>query len=171
MNIINQSGLLAISTRLQRLSDRIRKDGALIYALFDIDFEPKWFPVIYTLHHKGAMGIMDLADEIGYAHPSTISLVKELEKKKLVQSKKDKTDERKRMISLTSQGENLIVKMKPVWKFMTGLLQKITDTPTNLMTAIAEVEEQLDRQGFYQRALPHLPAATTSRGHSRSRSA
>jgi DNA-binding MarR family transcriptional regulator len=167
MNIIDQSGLLAISTRLQRLSDRLRKDGALIYASFDIDFEPKWFPVIYTLHHKGAMSIMELADEIGYAHPSTISLVKELEKKKLVQSKKDKTDERKRMISLTGQGENLIVKMKPVWKFMTGLLQQITDTQTNLMTAIAEVEEQLDRQGFYQRAISRLPAFPQHTGSSR----
>jgi DNA-binding MarR family transcriptional regulator len=157
MNVINQSGLLAISTRLQRLSDRIRKDGALIYASFDIDFEPKWFPVIYTLHHKGSMGIMDLAEEIGYAHPSTISLVKELEKKKLVQSKKDKTDERKRIILLSTQGEKLITKMKPVWKLMTGLLNEITDTPTNLMKAVIEVEEQLDGQGFYQRAIPRLP--------------
>jgi DNA-binding MarR family transcriptional regulator len=167
MNIINQSGLLAISTRLQRLSDRLRKDGALIYASFDIDFEPKWFPVIYTLHHHGAMGIMELADEIGYAHPSTISLLKELEKKKLVQSKKDKSDERKRMIALTHQGEKLITKMKPVWKLMTSLIQEITDTPTNLMTAITEVEEQLDRQGFYQRALSHLTASSDNRGRSR----
>jgi DNA-binding MarR family transcriptional regulator len=164
MNIIDQSGLLAISTRLQRLSDRIRKDGALIYASFDIDFEPKWFPVIYTLHHKGAMGIMDLAEEIGYAHPSTISLVKELEKKKLVQSKKDKTDERKRIILLTIQGEKLITKMKPVWKLMTGLLHEITDTPANLMKAVIEVEEQLDGQGFYQRAIPRLPVTSGNRG-------
>ena len=164
MNIIDQSGLLAISTRLQRLSDRLRKDGALIYASFDIDFEPKWFPVIYTLHHKGAMSVMELADEIGYAHPSTISLVKELEKKKLVQSKKDKADERRRMISLTGPGENLIVKMKPVWKLMTSLIKDITDTPTNLMKAIEEVEDQLDSQGFYQRAIARLPAASKNSG-------
>ena len=164
MNIIDQSGLLAISTRLQRLSDRIRKDGSMIYAAFEIDFESKWFPVIYTLHHRGAMGVMELADEIGYAHPSTISLLKELEKKKWVQSKKDKTDERKRMISLTRQGEHLITKMKPVWQLMTKLIHEITNTPTNLMTAITEVEKQLDRQGFYQRALPHLPAFPQKHG-------
>ena len=163
MNVINQSGLLAISTRLQRLSERLRKEGALIYASFDIDFEPKWFPVIYTLFHKGALGIMELADEIGYAHPSTISLVKELEKKKLVQSKKDKGDERKRIISLTIQGEKLIKEMKPVWKLMTKLMQEITDTRNNLMTAITEVEAQLDSQGFFQRALPYLPPPSARR--------
>ncbi len=167
MNIIDQSGLLAISTRLQRLSDRFRKDGALIYASFNIDFEPKWFPVIYTLHHRGAMGIMELAEEIGYAHPSTISLVKELERKKLVQSKKDKSDDRKRMISLTSQGEKRIIQMKPVWKLMTRLIQEITNTPTDLMTAIMEVEQQLDHQGFYQRALPLLSKSPDSRSRPR----
>ena len=164
MNIIDQSGLLAISTRLQRLSDRIRKDGALIYASFNIDFEPKWFPVIYTLHHRGTMGIMELAEEIGYAHPSTISLIKELEGKKLVQSKKDKSDDRKRMISLTTQGEKRITQMKPVWKLMTGLLREITNTPSNLMTAIMEVEKQLDHQGLYQRALPHLSKSSDRPG-------
>jgi DNA-binding MarR family transcriptional regulator len=168
MNVIDQSGLLAISTRLQRLSDRLRKDGAIIYASFHIDFEPKWFPVIYTLHHRGEMGIMELADEIGYAHPSTISLLKELERKKLVQSKKDKSDERKRMISLTRSGEKMILQMKPVWKLMTSLIHEITNTPTNLMKAITEVEEQLDRQGFYQRALLHLPASSDGRARSRS---
>ncbi len=167
MNIIDQSGLLAISTRLQRLSDRIRKDGALIYASFNIDFEPKWFPVIYTLHHRGTMGIMELAEEIGYAHPSTISLVKELERKKLVQSKKNKSDDRKRMVSLTTHGEKLIIQMKPVWKLMTSLIQEITNTPSNLMTAITEVEKQLDHQGFYQRALPHLSKSPDSRSRPR----
>ncbi|MDI1303832.1 MAG: MarR family transcriptional regulator, partial [bacterium] len=31
MNVINESGILAISTRLQRLSEQLRKDGALLY--------------------------------------------------------------------------------------------------------------------------------------------
>lgn len=78
-NIIDESGLLAISTRLQRLSDQLRKDGQLIYKAYGIDFEPKWFPVIYTLHHKSPLSVMDISMEIGYTHPSTISLLKELE--------------------------------------------------------------------------------------------
>lgn len=52
MNIINSVGALALSTRLQVLSEQLRKDGALLYKEYDINFEPKWFPVIYTLHQK-----------------------------------------------------------------------------------------------------------------------
>ena len=43
-NVIDQSGILAIATRLQRLTDQLRKDGQLIYKAHGIDFEPKWFP-------------------------------------------------------------------------------------------------------------------------------
>lgn len=151
-NVIDSSGVLAISTRLQRLSDRLRKDGQRIYAAHGVDFEPKWFPVIYTLMHRSPMSVGELAQEIGYAHPSTISLLKELEKNKWIQSKKDKTDERKRLVQLTAKGKTILTEMEPVWRKMTVALSALTDTSNNLMKAIAEVEHNLEEQDFYSRA-------------------
>ena len=90
MNVIDESGILAISTRLQRLAETLRKDGVLIYKANNIDFEPKWFPVIYTLHFKHVLSVVEIANEIGYTHPSTISLLKELEKENLSARKKIK---------------------------------------------------------------------------------
>lgn len=153
MNIIDEIGILAISTRLQRLSEQLRKDGALVYKSFDIDFEPKWFPVIYTLHIKEMLSVVEIASEIGYSHPSTISLLKELEKLKIISSKKDKLDERKRLIVLTTKGKELVVKMQPVWAVMKSALKEITDNQNNLLKAIEETEQNLIRKGFIQRAL------------------
>ncbi|MGN7758429.1 MarR family winged helix-turn-helix transcriptional regulator [Chryseobacterium sp. 22532] len=153
MNIINESGILAISTRLQRLSEQLRKDGALIYKSFGIDFEPKWFPVIFTLHHKKMLSVVEIANEIGYTHPSTISLLKELEKQKLIQSKKDKQDERKRLIVLSPKGLELIEKMKPVWELVSKVLGEIADNENHLLSAINEAEEKIAMQSFYQRAM------------------
>lgn len=153
MNVIDELGILALSTRLQRLSEQLRKDGALLYKTYEIDFEPKWFPVIYTLQHKQPLGVVELAMEIGYTHPSTISLLKELEKQKLIRSKKDKKDERKRLVQLTVKGEELITKMQPVWQLMTRILSEVTDTEHNLLKAITEAEEKLKQQSFIQRAL------------------
>ncbi|SEV89192.1 MarR family protein [Chitinophaga sp. YR573] len=149
MNVINESGILAISTRLQRLADQIRKDGLLIYKANGIDFEPKWFPVIYTLHQKSTLSVVEIAAEIGYSHPSTISLLKELEKKKLIRSKKDKSDERKRLLTLTEKGAELVTQMQPVWSVMTEALSSFT---VNLIKAIDDVEEKMEQQSFYQRA-------------------
>lgn len=151
MNIIDEIGILALSTRLQRLSEQLRKDGALVYKSFDIDFEPKWFPVIYTLHIKEMLSVVEIANEIGYSHPSTISLLKELEKLKMISSKKDKSDERKRLIVLTPKGKELVLKMQPVWTVMKNTLAEIADNQNNLLKAIEEAEQKLATQGFFQR--------------------
>lgn len=151
MNVIDSSGLLAIATRLQRLSDQFRKDGALIYKAQGIDFEPKWFPVIYTLYRKPGLSVVELAAEIGYAHPSTILLLKELEKAKLIKSKKDKQDERKRLLHLTEKGQFLVSEMQPTWKAMTAAIEELTATPNNLMKAIEEVEAKFEEKTFLAR--------------------
>jgi DNA-binding MarR family transcriptional regulator len=152
VNLIDESGILAISTRLQRLSEQFRKDGLLVYKAFGIEFEPKWFPVIYTLQYKSPLSILELASEIGYAHPSTISLLKELEQQKLVSSLRDKADERKRLIILTGKAWELIEKMKPVWEVMVKVLTEVTETENNLLKALNEVEEQLRQKSFFERA-------------------
>jgi len=152
-NVIDESGILAISTRLQRLSDQLRKDGLQIYKSNGIDFEPKWFPVIYTLHLKPVLSVVEIAVEIGYSHPSTISLLKELEKQKLIRSKKDKADERKRLIQLTEKGKALVNDMQPVWHKMVIALTDLTNTKNNLMKAIEEVELQMKSFSFLERAL------------------
>lgn len=163
MNIIDQSGVLAIATRLQRLSERIRKEGLLIYKEYGIEFEPKWFPVIYVLHERPFLSIMEIASEIGYTHPSTITLLKELEKKKLVRSKKDKIDERKRLIELTPQGLALVGEVKPVWKLITKAVNDLIKTPNNLMLSITEVEEQLRKKNFFERAKKFIPASVKTK--------
>lgn len=152
MNVIDSAGLLALATRLQRLSDQFRKDGVQIYKAQGIDFEPKWFPVIYTLYHKPGLGVVELAAEIGYAHPSTIILLKELEKEKLIKSSKDKHDERKRLLHLTEKGQQLIGRMQPTWKAMTAATAELTDTENNLLKAIEEVEAKFEEKSFLARA-------------------
>jgi DNA-binding MarR family transcriptional regulator len=156
MNVIDSSGLLAIATRLQRLSDQFRKEGTLIYKAHGIDFEPKWFPVIYTLYRKPGLSVVEVAAEIGYAHPSTILLLKELEKAKLIKSKKDKHDERKRLLLLTQSGQHLVAEMQPVWKAMTAAIEELTSTPNNLMKAIEEVEAKFEEKSFLTRTRARL---------------
>jgi len=152
MNVLEESGILGIATRLQRLSEQLRKDGFLIYQEHGIDFEPKWFSIVYALYRKPGLSVVELAAEIGYTHPSTITLLKELEAAKLITSKKHKTDERKRLLQLTKKGNVLIDQMKPVWEIIIKAVTELTDTQNNLMKAIEEVEDQLKAKSFLERA-------------------
>jgi len=153
MEIIEAAGALALSTRLQRLAEQIRKEGALFYKSYGIDFEPKWFPIIYTLFQKPLLSVIELAAEIGYTHPSTIVLLKELDRQQLVRSKKDKTDERKRLLELTQKGNQLVQTMQPIWKVIEQALADIADNQHHLLRAIEQAEDALAKQSFLQRAM------------------
>ncbi len=72
--------------------------------------------------------MVEIAAEIGYTHPSTISLLKELEKQKIIRSKKDRNDERKRLLQLTDKGRQLIEQMRPVWQLMVNTLLEMMNT-------------------------------------------
>jgi MarR family transcriptional repressor of mepA len=152
MKTIDEAGILAIATRLQRLSENLRKDGTLIYKAHGIDFEPKYFPVVFVLHYKPLLSIVQVAEEIGYSHPSTISLLKDLEQKGLVESRKHENDDRRRMVRLTAKGNALVKKIQPIWQVMNRALSELLATKHNLLTALTEVEQRLEEQGFYQRA-------------------
>ncbi len=107
--------------------------------------------MIYALHLKSPLSILELSEEIGYAHPSTIGLLKELEKEDLIESFKDQKDTRKRLIRLTPKAENLLNQMLPVWDKIKKAAEEITDTANNLLIAMDETEYQLRKEGFFER--------------------
>lgn len=152
MSLLDESGILGIATRLQRLSNTLRSDGFRIYQEYGIDFEPKWFSIMFALHSRPGLSVVELAAEIGFSHPSTITLLKELEKAELVTSKKHPTDERKRLLQLSKKGNELIEQMKPVWNLISKTLTELTSTQNNLMEAILETEAQLKDKSFFDRA-------------------
>lgn len=153
-NLINSLGALAAGSRLKRLGEQIMSDGKLIYAAHKIDFDPKWFPVFYALKEDSPLGITEIASRIQFAHPSVIAIVKELEKKGLISSGKHKTDDRKRMISLTAKGRQLALKMDDVWKdIREAIEQMLKSHKNNLLFALEEAENSFNDMSFFTRVL------------------
>lgn len=151
MNLINEIGTLAIATRMQKLGDSIRKEASRIYKDHGIDFESKWFPLVYILSRKSPLSVVELANELGYAHPSVIAIVKELQSEKLVKSSGHKEDGRKRLLSLTPKAIEMVSKMEPLWEKMIKVNNGIINNKNNLLRAIEEVEAQLEKESFYNR--------------------
>jgi len=149
--VLEKSKSLVLGNLLQRLTENLRKEAQLFYKSQNIDFEPKWFPVIYVLSQRKAISIVELSQEIGYSHPTTISLLKELEKKELIGSAKDAKDERKRLITLTEKANELIQQLQPLWAVMTQALVELTDTENNLYKAINEVNQNLKTKNLFDR--------------------
>lgn len=149
--LIDELGELALSTRLVRLSEWTRKDVTKIYKEYGLDFESKWFPVLYVLGRKGPMGVVELAEELGYSHPSVIALVREMEAKNLVKSKKSKSDGRVRLLELTPKAIKYADKMQPLWDRMRAVAGQIYNNGSSLLQAVADVERALEECSYYER--------------------
>jgi DNA-binding MarR family transcriptional regulator len=150
-NLINELGELALSTRLMRLSEGMRKDVTRIYREHGIDFESKWFPVLYVLSKRSPLGVLELANEIGYTHPSVIALVKEMEKKKLVKSSPGKDDGRKRMLHLTQKAIDMVKALEPLWQVMRLASKQVYNNGSSLLKAVEDAEAALEAEGYYER--------------------
>jgi DNA-binding MarR family transcriptional regulator/predicted GNAT family N-acyltransferase len=153
MDILQQLGALALASRLQRLSERFRADVAAIYKAHQVEFESKWFPVFFAVYQKGKIGIMEIAQETGFTHPSVISLLKEMEKAGLVTSEKSANDERKRMVSLTEKAKDMIPVMEPAWALMRDAVHDLLkDNNHHLLFALEQAEDQMNRESLLARA-------------------
>ena len=149
MDVIKQLGELAIGSRLKRLSDRIMREGSNIYRKHGIDLEPRWFPVYYLLSQRSGIGVMEIAAELDTTHPSVSQIVKEMQKRGLIDSTVDKNDARKKLLSLSKKGTEMLPKIRPIWNdIAAGAHNILSQCNNNLLAAVEEVENHLNRQPF-----------------------
>ena len=151
MKQTSEIGILTLAARMQKLSDSIRREASAIYRENGIDFESKWIPVISLLSKKSPLSVVEIAGELGYAHPSIIAILNDLESKKLVQSLSHKNDGRKRQLTLTQKGESLFQDMRPLMRKMNRVNNKLIDNKHNLLKAIEQAEAQHSKKSFYER--------------------
>lgn len=150
MEFYNQTGKMAIGSRLRLLTDRITTDAAAIYDLYDVDLQPKWFPVFHVLC-QGDATITDIAQRIGHSHPSVSKIVAEMSKKGVVNEKKDKQDGRKNVVTLSKKGRELSRKVQDQYADVGNAVEAISKNARHdLWAAIGEWEFLLNRKSLLQ---------------------
>lgn len=163
MDTVKQLGELALGSRLKRLSDEMMKDGKKIYAANKIDFEPKWFPVYYAISQSEQLTVTEIADEIGFKHPSVSQLVKELEKNGLVESSANDKDARKRNLKLSKKGADLLPGIKSIWSDISNAMNEMISNHThNILCAIEQCEDDFETIPMYERVQIHRKARLMS---------
>lgn len=85
IDFYDKAGKMALGSRLRRLSESMTEQASLIYSLYHIELQPKWFPVYYSLAGGDEKSITQIAQEIGHSHPSVSKTVKEMIKHGIVE--------------------------------------------------------------------------------------
>ncbi len=152
MDFYTMTGKMALGSRLRRLSEQMTEQAAGIYDLYQVDLQPKWFPVFYSLSPTEEKSITDIAREIGHTHPSVSQIVREMAAKGYVIEKKGEQDGRKNFVLLSSAGEAVRAKMQPQLDDVTSAIEKtMKETNHDLWKAIAEWELLLEQKSLLRR--------------------
>jgi len=151
MSLINDFGSLYLASRLERLSEMLKKDAILVFKNELKGIKYKWYPVIYTLHKTGSLGVVELANELSYAHPTIIDTLREMQAENIVKSAPGKQDNRKRILSLTAKGKRLFQQILPLTKAFETAVNDLIDNNNNLLLAIEEVETRLEDESFFKK--------------------
>ena len=152
MDTINELAELAFASRLKRLSERLMKDVSRLYQKLNVDFEARWFPVLFTLNLKSTMTVTSLGRSTGLTHTAINQIASEMMKKGLVISREGKEDKRQRLLSISPKGKETAALLAPVWQEIRLATKEVIDaTGCDVLSAIGKIEKQLDRQNMYER--------------------
>ena len=154
MNFFEQTGKVAIGSRLRMLTDKVTEDAANIYKLYDIDMQPKWFPVFYSLIGAEGKTITELAKSIGHSHPSVSKIISEMLTKGYVKESKDKTDGRRNVVSLSKKGEEIALRIQNQLIDVNSAIEDLSSqTQNKLWEAIGEWEFLLEQKTLLKRVM------------------
>lgn len=152
MNFIEELGLLAIGSRIKNLSELMMRDVSKIYREYNVDFEPRWFTFFQLILSRKEVSVTEIATELNQTHPAAVQVINVLEKKKLIISRKDKTDQRKRLVSLSKKGKKLAEELQPLWKMVRKASEEIlNESDPGFLDRISELEQALMRKSTYER--------------------
>lgn len=163
MKLINSLGEVALGSRFKMLSDSLYNSVDSVYKSLDINFQSRWFLFIHLLHKNRCMGITELAKEIEQSHSAVSQTSNILLKKGLIKSSKDKNDERRRLLSLSDEGEILYIKLVPIFEAIKkSMTQIILNSNSDVMKGIEKFETQLIKTPFHEEIIKRLDVSDTT---------
>lgn len=152
MKLFEKTGKMALGTRLRLLTAKVTEDAARIYELYDVEFSPKWFPVLFILGEGKEETITRIADEIGHSQPSVSKIVKEMIRSGLIQEKRESSDKRRNLVALSAKGIAISERVKIICSDIDNVIETInSETKNNLWEAIAEWEQVLNQTSLLGR--------------------
>ncbi|KGO84837.1 MarR family transcriptional regulator [Flavobacterium rivuli WB 3.3-2 = DSM 21788] len=152
MNLFDKTGKMALGSRLRLLTAKVTEEASKIYELYDVEFNPKWFPIFFVLSEGNPKTITEIATEVGHSQPSVTKIIKEMVLSGLVQENLKSIDKRRNVAGLTDKGNQLAEKIKIQCADIDIAIDcVIAEATNNLWEAIAEWEYLFEQKSLYQR--------------------
>ena len=156
-DFLAELGFLSFVTRLKRLSDKMLHDGRRLYRELGMDIEPNWYAVFKLLDKYGPKTVGDIAESIGFSHPSVVSIVNKMVKAGYLEAEKSDGDNRRRIMKLSRKAIVLLPEFEKVWEAGTAGMKRMLPE-TDALAFLKLLEDRMAEGGFKERTLESYKA-------------
>jgi len=150
-DFIKELGYKALDNRLKRISDRMSHDTRKFFKQIDLDVEPSWHLVFKLLQENKALTMVEIAEQLGYTHPSMVVMLKKMATKGYIVSEKDANDKRKQNIKLTQKSFNLLPELEQIWNSCENAIYKMLKEDLAIIKHLDDIETSLKSIPFNER--------------------
>lgn len=152
LKLYENTGKMALGSRLKQLSEALAEQAARVYALYEVNLDPKWFPVFYMVKSGECLPITTIAEAIGHSHASVSKIAKEMTKAGILQSEKLEGDARVNQVCLTAKGRALLPRFECQTSDMESVVEELlAQSQHDIWEAVSEIEYQLQERDLFSR--------------------
>ncbi len=154
MDFLRDLGLLALGSRLRRLSDRLIASGSEIYRSQRLDLDPGWFPLFRLLADRGPQQVGEAARTLGLTQPAVSQTARAMEVRGLLQVRRDPTDARRRILDLSRSARGMVPSLRELWLDIEAAITEVVEsTGVDLLATLDGIETSLQKADLAERTL------------------
>ncbi|WP_367892752.1 bifunctional helix-turn-helix transcriptional regulator/GNAT family N-acetyltransferase [Flavivirga aquimarina] len=163
MDALRGYGELGLGSRLKRVSEYMMKETQLVYNHFNVDFDPYLFPMFKIIANKNGVTNSEIQNALQFTQPAITQAINKLNDKGLIIYESDKLDKRKKIISLSDKGSNLLQRLKPIWKSIDKIIKEYTlESSSSLIEHLNSLENKLNTKSFSTTIINNIKMNITS---------
>ncbi|CAM1344526.1 bifunctional helix-turn-helix transcriptional regulator/GNAT family N-acetyltransferase [Tenacibaculum amylolyticum] len=156
MDALQGIGEVGLGSRLKRLSEYMMKETQIVYDTLHFDFDPYLFPTLKVIIYKKQVTNTEINQSLKTSQPATTQVINKLDKKGLIVLKEHPSDKRKKVISLSKKGENLVERIQPLWESIELTIKEFTRISSDsLIEHINVLEKKFSKQSFSEAIMEH----------------
>ncbi|PDT18013.1 transcriptional regulator [Rhizobium sp. J15] len=144
-DVVRALGFLCMGSRLRRIGERLQADTQQIIDAAGLGIQAGQFPFLAAIDRAGPLTIGELAQAVGITQPGATRTTGQLLELGFVHMQRAPDDQRRRLVSLTEKGQELVDDAKrSVWPRVAAAVADLCgnlDGP--ILEQLAAIEDRL----------------------------
>ena len=153
-DVVKSLGFLCLGSRFRRIGERLQADTQQVMDELGVSLQSAQYPFLAVVDRAGPLTIGELAQAVGITQPGATRTVSQLLELGYVDMQASPEDQRRRLVSLTAEGQKLVdYSKRSVWprieQAVTELCGEISGPILEQLAAIEDglAEAPLARRG------------------------